>query len=166
MTARIGDDVIEKIRELQAQGLGTTAIAKKLSVSLSATGKYKKLLGVQGLRILPEKQILELLKKGDAPRTIAQRLGVSYRRTQTFAHQNGFGKPRKELSKAQLKLLTADILKREASALALTRKYRCSYKTVLALAHDLLQCTRFLPSWRTPLSSYLPAKYFDRKTGQ
>ena len=56
-----------------------------------------------------------------------------------------------------LLLYRADIFAREASAMALARKHRCSYKIVLALAHDLLQCTRFLPTWKQPLTSYLPS---------
>jgi hypothetical protein len=88
---------------------------------------------------------------------IAKCLKVSYRRSRTLAHEHGFGKPRKELSAAQLQALVADITNRRASAMALVKKHKCSYKIALSLAHQLLACERFLPSWRTRLSSYLPS---------
>jgi hypothetical protein len=158
MTARIADDVIEKIRELQSQGLGTGAIGERLGLSLGVVTKYKKILGLPVWPPLPEKEILKLLRKGLAPRTIAQRLRVSYRRTRKFAHAHGIGRPRPKLTAAQKKLLTADILAREASAAALAKRYGASYHEVLQMAHDLLACKRFLPSWRTPLSSYFPSR--------
>jgi hypothetical protein len=138
--------------------LGTTAIAARLGLSMGAVHRYKKLLGVQGLRILPEKEILKLLAQGVAPRPIAERLAIPYRRVRKFAHAHGFGRPRPKLSAAQKKLLTADILARETSAMALAKKYKASYHEVLRMAHEILACKNFLPSWRTPLSSYFPSR--------
>jgi DNA-binding CsgD family transcriptional regulator len=165
MTARINEAQLERIRELS--GLGTTEIVRRTGLSPSAVHKYKKAMGLQGLRVLPETEILKLLKKGLAPRAIAQRLRISYRRTRTFAHAHGYGKPpRKKLTAAQEQALMADITNRRASAFALAKKHHASYKQVLEMAHRLLACERFLCSWRTPLSSYLPAKYVDAQMGQ
>jgi Homeodomain-like domain len=149
----------DEIVRLAKLGLSVTAIAKQMSLTPQTVARWKRANGLPSWPALPEAKIVELLRDGLAPRTIAQTLRTSYRGTRRFAHAHGFGRPRKVLSKAQLEQLKTEILAREGSAAALSKKHRCSYKTVLSLAHSLLRCERFLPSWKNPLASYLPQKW-------
>lgn len=155
---------LEQIRMLSEQGLSGTAIARQMGLNLLTVSKWKKRMGLSTWPALPEEKVLELLKSGMGPRRVADTLQVSKRRVTAFAHARGFGRPpRKKLSDAELSLLKADILAREGSAAALAKKYRCSYKLVLSLAHSVLACERFLPSWENPLASYFPSRPTEAK---
>jgi hypothetical protein len=137
----------------------TTHIALQLGIDRSCTAKYRKAMGLSPTPILPEKKILALLKSRRMDqREIARTLNIPKRKVFAFAQAHGFGRPHKKLSGSQALALIDDILQRRGSAAALAKKYNASYKRVLELAHRLLQCERFVPSWRTPLSSYLPSR--------
>lgn len=153
----------KEIIRLSKDGLRVSDLARRLRLNPLTIVKWRKAAGLPSKQVLPEAKILKLLEDGVAPRTVARTLGLSYRNVSKFAWKNGYGKPRKELSDAQLLRLKADILAREGSAASLTKKYRCSYKTVLALAHSLLDTERFLPTWRNPLSSYFPSRAPETK---
>jgi hypothetical protein len=135
-------------------------MCRKLNVNRNTIHKALVSMGLPITRRppLPEQKVLELLEKSVGFRTIGKTLGVSQRSVTEFARAHGYGCPRKQLSAAQLAHLIGDILDRTASAAALAKKHNASYKLVLELAHRLLKCERFLPSWRTPLSSYLPSR--------
>ncbi len=149
-----------EIRRLNLAGKRNVDICRELGLTRNTVHKALVKIGLPITRRppLPEKEVLALLRKRVEFRTIGRVLHVSQRSVAQFARQHGFGRPRKELSGAQALRLIEDILNRNASAAALAKKYGCSYKRVLSLAHLLLSCERFLPSWRAPLESYLPSR--------
>jgi hypothetical protein len=159
MTKALSSELQEQIHDLAIGGMRTTHIALQLGIDRNSTAKYRKAMGLSPTPILPKKKLLALLKsRRMGQREIARTLHIPYRKVYAFAQEHGFARPHKKLSGSQALQLIDDILQRRGSAAALAKKYNCSYKRVLELAHRLLQCERFLPSWRTPLSSYLPSR--------
>jgi hypothetical protein len=149
-----------KVVQLSRAGLRATRIALEMGLTRNTVMKWRSAAGLPGGPVLPEAKILSLLRRGVGARTIGRRLRVSYRAITKLARANGFGpvRPPRVVTDVQILSLTSDILTREASAAQLSRKHQVSYKFVLQLAHKILACERFLPSWKNPLSSYLPSK--------
>jgi hypothetical protein len=159
-TKRLTEEERQEIRRLRLEGLRNVDICRKLGLNRNTVHKsfVKMNLPVTRRPPVPEKKVLALLEKRVEWRTIGRTLHVSHRSVAEFARAHGYARPRKELTPGQRMRLIEDVLSRSASAAALAKKHHASYKTVLALAHDLLKCERFLPSWRTPLTSYFPSR--------
>jgi transposase-like protein len=150
----------KEIVRLHGEGLRNVDICHALTLNRNTVHLA---LVKAGLRItrrppLPEKKVMELLRKGVGARTIGRMLKVSHRHVLEFARQRGFCKPRKEVGQATVLLVVDEILKRKASAMAIAKKHNMPYKRVLEMAHRLLQCEKFLPTWKHPLSSYFPSR--------
>lgn len=155
---RLTDEEKQRIRSLAAEGLSATDIAKQMHITRNCAARWKKEFGFPTKRPLPAKQILKLLGNTDQ-RKIAKLVGFPYRRVQEFAVGHGFGRtPSRELSLNELVSLIGDIRDRLGSAASLARMYRYSYKKTLVLAHVVLKCEKFLPTWKTPLSSYFSSR--------
>ena len=159
MTRKICDDQREEIRRLTLSGMRTTHIATELKLNRNTVIKTRKALGLPGKPILPEKQILALLKTGMEQREIGRTLGVPHRKVGAIARAAGYARPRRGLSEIQFRSLLTDIGRRQGSAASLAKKHAISYKLVLKLAHLLLGCGRFLPSHKNPLSSDMPSNF-------
>jgi len=146
-----------KIRQLVLAGARTTDVVTKMHLNRNTVMRWRKRLGLSSKPILPAGKVLALLRKGIAQKKIARTLGVSQCAVSRFARAAGFVRPPRPLSETQILALMADIFRRADFARALAQKHDVSYKLVLKLAHQLLACEKFLPGWRTPLSSYLPS---------
>lgn len=147
-----------KIARLYRNGLRVREIAERLHVTPNTVALAKKKMGFPVLPIMPEKKILALLQANVDQRQIARILKVPYRRIRLFARAHGFARPRHVLTPAQLAAIDEDILNREGSAKSISKRYKASYRYVLERAHLILECEKFLPTWKWPLSSYFPSR--------
>jgi hypothetical protein len=148
---------------LRRAGLHIGEISYKLGVNRNTVGKWivKAGLPISRRPPIPEKkakQMLALLRKRVERRKIGRMLGISHRAVREFANANGFAQPKKEPTKEQILATVSAILAREGSGAAIAKKYGVPYKRTLAMAHNLLQCERFLPTWKRPLESYFPSR--------
>jgi|SRR5580704_122386 transposase-like protein len=159
-TQKLSGEEKKEIVRLHCEGLRNVEICRELKLNRNTVHLA---LVKAGLRItrrppLPEKKVLELLRKGIGSRTIGKMLKVSHRHVLEFARKRGFCKPKKEVSQATITLAVGAILRREGSASAISKRFGMPYGRTLAMAHALLQCERFLPTWKHPLSSYFPSR--------
>jgi len=147
---------LNEVCHLALTGLSNTAIAATMDINRNTVALAKRKLGLPVWPALPGAKILELLRSGMSARAIAKKLEVSCRGTAELARQHGFGRPRRNLSSAQKVRIDRMILRREKSAAMIAKTCKASYKYVLARAHTLLECPKFLPVWKDPLRSHFP----------
>jgi hypothetical protein len=144
-----------EIRSLRREGLALRAIVRKTGC---AWNTVKMWCGRNPEPpIFPAEEILALLRQRVEQHEIGKRTGVPFRTIREFARANGFAQPRVQVSDEELREIISDITHRRGSGAAIAKRHRVSYKFVLNLAHFWLQCSRFLPSYKTPLESYFPS---------
>lgn len=148
----------ERLRALASEGMSASEISRQMKLTRNTAAAWKKRFGFPTKPPLPDTKILSLLGTMDQ-RSIAKLVGIPHRRIKALAIAHGFGrKPSRELSINELVALISDIRNRRGSAASLARRYNYSYTTTLKLCHAVLECEKFLPTWRTPLSSYFGSR--------
>lgn len=166
-------EIAKRVLKLWRTGKRQNEIAAELRISRSSAYRYQKALGLhawQGITETQEAKIAELLFErrwgtsriasylSDGKNRVSEHQVLLVKRKLNFQRRKGEPGYRYRMSGAQSLRLIGDILDRTASAAALARRHRTSHKKVLKLAHSLLRCERFLPTWKHPLSSYGPSR--------
>jgi Homeodomain-like domain len=136
-------------------------IARELDVHRNTVYRTQKALGVTARsRTSPsrakERKILALLRSGVSRAAIETSQHATVHAVRRIAEAHGIT-TRQKLTEVQTLQVLADIVGRNASALAISKRRGVPHKTVLAMAHQVLKCERFLPSAKNPLQSYFPS---------
>lgn len=153
---RLSDTEKKKIAKLYCdEGQTVTDICKRLRLGRNTVAAHIKRMGL--VAGLPARKMLALRRVGLSQRRIAAKLRLNYRAVFRWFRAHGYTRQRYRLTAAQILNIDSAILRRDGSAAAIAGRFDAPYHFVLKRAHQLLECERFLSTWKTPLESYLPS---------
>ncbi len=161
------EEELRTIAEMNAKGATIAAIVRHTGISKPTIRKWLAKMGLPSrvpLIELHKEEILELVRERKlSHKQIAKNLRVPVRQLAKFAQANGFAKPRRPLSEAQIDGICADILARRGTGEAIANRWNAPHCKVLEMAHALLGREPFLLGKRdSPLQSNFPQR-FPRK---
>jgi transposase-like protein len=160
----------KQIRALTRAGVRQSEIALRLGITAPSVSKVQRAAGLPTKLVTPEKQIMELFKKGVGGYTISRRLRCPANRVWAVAHKHGFrradgvGYP---LSRELREKIIEAIRAHDDHATQIAEKFGVTAESVLRLAHRELRCPEFRSGRsKPPLSSNYPQRTYRKRAAQ